>query len=505
MTLIDVTNPMKPKKLVEGFGDFTDTNGKSQTHANQVHSAFGWVNDGDRPRLRDHDRRRGGHGHRHHRDHEPEPAEVGRRLRPHPAVRAAARRGPRRRRLHPRRGRQEDQRPLHRAAVVLGRRLHQVRRHRPGERRRSSRDTDYAAVRPGAPRLRRSRSRPRATATRPSSRATTSCSSPPTRTSTRTASRATITTGRSPATSSRRSRAPTCRSSTPTRRWSATRAPSGWRATRATIPAADATHNDRGHRARRVRLHGQGADSSRRPATTARSSSTAPGVDGCETLVTHARRGRTSRPCSCRRTDGFRILGASLDGYTCSEATDAAARRRRRPARTARTSNISAVFDGWGYVHLFDAEHDGRPRPVLHPRVAGPGVRRGLRRPVGARGGDRSRRGSRVHLVLLRRPAGAEVPRRGRATPTSRRSARTSTRTATTSGASRCTSTPTARSTCSPPTATPASGSSSTPAADRAGRPSPRLASSQRMSLRARRDPRRCRPASAGDLSSPNS
>jgi hypothetical protein len=44
VTLVDVTNPMKPKKLVEGFGDFTASNGKSQTHANQVHSAFGWVN-----------------------------------------------------------------------------------------------------------------------------------------------------------------------------------------------------------------------------------------------------------------------------------------------------------------------------------------------------------------------------------------------------------------------------------------------------------------------------
>ena len=45
VTLIDVTNPMKPKKLVEGFGDFTGTKGQSQTHANQVHSAFGWVNE----------------------------------------------------------------------------------------------------------------------------------------------------------------------------------------------------------------------------------------------------------------------------------------------------------------------------------------------------------------------------------------------------------------------------------------------------------------------------
>ncbi|MDQ4097852.1 MAG: hypothetical protein M3144_08305, partial [Actinomycetota bacterium] len=44
VTLIDVTNPRSPKKLVEGFGDFS-VNGKSQTHSNQVHSAFGWVND----------------------------------------------------------------------------------------------------------------------------------------------------------------------------------------------------------------------------------------------------------------------------------------------------------------------------------------------------------------------------------------------------------------------------------------------------------------------------
>ncbi len=44
VTLVDVTDPLHPKKLVEGFGDFS-RNGKSQTHSNQVHSAFGWVND----------------------------------------------------------------------------------------------------------------------------------------------------------------------------------------------------------------------------------------------------------------------------------------------------------------------------------------------------------------------------------------------------------------------------------------------------------------------------
>ena len=45
VTLVDVTNPLKPKKLVEGFGDFT-VNGKSQTHANETHSAFAWKDGG---------------------------------------------------------------------------------------------------------------------------------------------------------------------------------------------------------------------------------------------------------------------------------------------------------------------------------------------------------------------------------------------------------------------------------------------------------------------------
>ncbi|MDH6236752.1 PA domain-containing protein [Cryobacterium sp. CG_9.6] len=41
VTLVDVTNPLKPKKLVEGFGDFS-VKGKSQTHSNETHSAFAW-------------------------------------------------------------------------------------------------------------------------------------------------------------------------------------------------------------------------------------------------------------------------------------------------------------------------------------------------------------------------------------------------------------------------------------------------------------------------------
>lgn len=41
VTLVDVSDPLHPKKLVEGFGDFTNK-GKSQRHANQIHSSFAW-------------------------------------------------------------------------------------------------------------------------------------------------------------------------------------------------------------------------------------------------------------------------------------------------------------------------------------------------------------------------------------------------------------------------------------------------------------------------------
>jgi hypothetical protein len=47
ITLVDVTNPLQPKKLVEGAGDFTkksggQSGGVPQTKANQTHSAFAW-------------------------------------------------------------------------------------------------------------------------------------------------------------------------------------------------------------------------------------------------------------------------------------------------------------------------------------------------------------------------------------------------------------------------------------------------------------------------------
>lgn len=46
ITLIDVTNPEKPKKLVEGAGDFSIP-GKAQTKANETHSVRMWT-DGDK-------------------------------------------------------------------------------------------------------------------------------------------------------------------------------------------------------------------------------------------------------------------------------------------------------------------------------------------------------------------------------------------------------------------------------------------------------------------------
>jgi hypothetical protein len=45
VSLVDVTNPKAPKKLVEGFGDFT-VKGQSQTHSNETHSAFAWQDGG---------------------------------------------------------------------------------------------------------------------------------------------------------------------------------------------------------------------------------------------------------------------------------------------------------------------------------------------------------------------------------------------------------------------------------------------------------------------------
>lgn len=77
------------------------------------------------------------------------------------------------------------------------------------------------------------------------------------------------------------------------------------------------------------------------------------GADGCETLVNML--AVTDIPAIfVSRQDGFRILGASLDGYTC-DSTAAATGTPTPPAGAAQPVNISAVFDGWGYTHMYRA------------------------------------------------------------------------------------------------------------------------------------------------------
>jgi hypothetical protein len=76
------------------------------------------------------------------------------------------------------------------------------------------------------------------------------------------------------------------------------------------------------------------------------------GEDGCETLVSMlADAGIPAVFVS--RTDGFRILGQSLAGYACSE--DGTGTATPAPGTASLPVDISAVFDGWGYVHQYDA------------------------------------------------------------------------------------------------------------------------------------------------------
>jgi len=77
------------------------------------------------------------------------------------------------------------------------------------------------------------------------------------------------------------------------------------------------------------------------------------GEDGCETLVNML--AVTDIPAIfVSRTDGFRILGQSLAGYTC-DSTVAAGGTATPPAGPAQPVSISAQFDGWGYTHMYKA------------------------------------------------------------------------------------------------------------------------------------------------------
>jgi hypothetical protein len=81
------------------------------------------------------------------------------------------------------------------------------------------------------------------------------------------------------------------------------------------------------------------------------------GVDGCETLVNML--AVTDIPAIfVSRTDGFRILGQPLDGYTCDSTAAATGTPTPAPG-PAQPVDIKAVFDGWGYTHMFKATPNG--------------------------------------------------------------------------------------------------------------------------------------------------
>ncbi|MDP1819597.1 MAG: hypothetical protein Q8K58_06830, partial [Acidimicrobiales bacterium] len=79
------------------------------------------------------------------------------------------------------------------------------------------------------------------------------------------------------------------------------------------------------------------------------------GVDGCEALINMLADGGIPA-LFVSRTDGFRILGASLHDYTCSDGEAASGTTAPAAGTDGATVDLGAVFDGWGYVHLFDAD-----------------------------------------------------------------------------------------------------------------------------------------------------
>jgi hypothetical protein len=74
------------------------------------------------------------------------------------------------------------------------------------------------------------------------------------------------------------------------------------------------------------------------------------GVDGCETLVTMLAASETTPAMFVSRQDGFRLLGVEPGAdYTCSTDGSGTA----TPAGPSVPVDISAVFDGWGYTHMY--------------------------------------------------------------------------------------------------------------------------------------------------------
>jgi hypothetical protein len=76
------------------------------------------------------------------------------------------------------------------------------------------------------------------------------------------------------------------------------------------------------------------------------------GEDGCETLVSMLAASDTTPAIFVSRRDGFRLLGVEPGAdYTCE--TDADAGGTPTPAGPSVPVDMSAVFDGWGYTHMY--------------------------------------------------------------------------------------------------------------------------------------------------------
>ena len=76
------------------------------------------------------------------------------------------------------------------------------------------------------------------------------------------------------------------------------------------------------------------------------------GTDGCETLVTMLASSATTPAIFVSRKDGFRLLGVEPGtDYKCEEDADGGG--TATPAGPSVPVDMSAVFDGWGYTHMY--------------------------------------------------------------------------------------------------------------------------------------------------------
>jgi hypothetical protein len=79
------------------------------------------------------------------------------------------------------------------------------------------------------------------------------------------------------------------------------------------------------------------------------------GADGCETLVSMLASSATTPAIFVSRTDGFRLLGVEPGaGYTCESDADGGG--TATPAGPSVPVDVSAVFDGWGYTHMYKTD-----------------------------------------------------------------------------------------------------------------------------------------------------